>query len=518
MEKDSVKKTVLKATTLIGTATFITFVLGYIRDMVMVAKFGATDSTDAWIVASTIPDLAYKFLFLGALGSVFIPTFTRYLALDREKEAWGLASSVINIGVVLLTVLTVLIIIIAPTITSILAPGFSEGTKILTTKLIRIIIPVIVITWISGLLGGILQAYLRFRPSAIASVLSSATLLAFLIYLSDRYGIFSLAYGTITGLLLSALIMGLVVLKERVPYKFSLDLKHPDLKNIVWLVLPLAGAELIGKGIGVVDRFFASGLLPGSITSLQIASRISFIPVFIFATASSVAIFPFLSRYISQGQHEELKDTVVFGIKISLLIAIPSMIGLMVLKKPIVQMLFERGSFTPQDTEITATMLFYYALGLSAQALIPLLFKTLYAFQYTKVILRYETIYFVLNIILDYLFIKIMGPPGIALATSIIVPFMVFYIVMELRKKKVEIKFGLLIPFLRKIIPASIMMGVICYLISEYLSITLDLSLLLNRIYLVSGSIIAGLFVYFTFLLLLRTHEIRRLIEVLSKR
>lgn len=518
MKSDSVKKTVLKATTLIGAATFITFVLGYIRDMIMVAKFGATSSTDAWIVASTIPDLAYKFLFLGALGSVFIPTFTRYLAIDKEKEAWGLASSVINLGVIILAILTVLVIIIAPAITSILAPGFSEDIKALTTKLIKIIIPVIVITWVSGLLGGILQAYLRFSPSAISSVLSSATLVAFLLYFSDRYGIFSLAYGTIAGLILSVLIMVLIVTREKIPYRFSFDLKHPEIKNIVWLMLPLAGAELIGKGIGIVDRFFASGLSPGSITSLQIASRLSSIPVFLFATASSIAIFPFLSRYAGQNKIEDLKEILTFGIKISLLIAIPSMIGLMVLRKPIIQLLFERGSFTPQDTDITATMLLYYSLGLTAQALIPLLFKTLYTFQYTKIILRYETIYFILNIIFDYLFIKIMGAPGIALATSVIVPFMVVYILRELRKQNIDIKFSILSPFLKKIIFASVLMGLICYFVSEYLGNILDLSQLINKVYLVSGSILGGFVAYFSFLILLKTHEIQRLIQEFSKR
>jgi putative peptidoglycan lipid II flippase len=267
-----------------------------------------------------------------------------------------------------------------------------------------------------------------------------------------------------------------------------------------------------------VDRFFASGLSPGSITSLQIASRISFIPIFIFATASSVAIFPFLSRHIAQGRIDELKDTLIFGIKVSLLIAIPSMIGLMVLNKPIIQMLFERGSFTPQDTEITATMLFYYALGLSAQALIPLLFKTLYALQYTKIILKYETIYFVMNIILDYLLIKIMGAPGIALATSIIVPFVVIYLLRKLRQKKIDIDLRLLFPFLKKVTLASILMGCICYIVSKYLVNTLDLSLFLNRVYLVFGSIMAGLIAYLSFLLLLRTQEMQRLVQVLSKK
>jgi putative peptidoglycan lipid II flippase len=506
-----IKGKILRATTILSLSTLITFLIGYLRDVIMIYKFGATSLTDAWFVASVVPEVVQKFLFLGAIGAVFLPTFTRLLEEKGEKRAWEFASLVLNLGFLLLLLLSIFAIFFSNKIAFLFAPGFSLKTRELTSKLIIVLIPVVLFSWISGTLGNILNVYKKFFPSALAPVVNSTVVLLFLAFLSEDLGIFSLAYGSLTGSLLALMVMGLFLYRRSGYYKLKVRGNFFELKEMFLLIIPLAGAELIGKGIGIVDRIFASMLEAGSITNIQLAMKLVSIPVFLFSATSSIAIFPFLSSYSSSKDYRKLKDLFLFGIKINLLISIPSTFGFLILRSPIVEFLFQRGAFTPEDTYITSNLLFIYSLSLIARALIPLFFKTIYALRKTSLVLYYETLYFITNAVLDFILIKLFGLYGIALATTLIVPLLVLFLIRGILKDIGSINFSLLMPFVKKVFVSSLIMAFISF--SSY-NIFYNTGHFINLFI----TVILSFVVYILFLYILKTEELFRIREIILKR
>ncbi len=503
MTQIDTKGRILKATSVLSLSTFITLILGYLRDMIMVYRFGSGEETDAWFIASTIPELFHKVLFLGAVGAVFVPTFTSAMK-EGEKRAWRLASSVVNIGALAIMPLLIIGMVFPESIVSILAPGFSPPAKEVASELVRVLLPVVLITWLSGMLGNILHVYGRFLPSGVAPVINSTILLLSLIFLSGRYGIASLAYGSLVGAL-AGLLCFLLSLRKRITlYTPSLLEERRYLKDLFLLMLPVAGAELIGKGIGVVDRIFASTLEAGSITDLQIALKVVSLPLLLFSRASSIVLYPYLSHHTSRGSTKGFKDLFLFGIKVNLFISIPSTIGLFAMGRPFISALFERGAFTSSDTYITANLLYLFTAVLVFQMVIPLLLRGFYSLGQNWVIFRYETSYFLVNVILDLILIRYFGIYGIALATALIVPVLAIYLLYRIHREVGGMEYHLLLPFLKKVLFSALLMGWVIYYLTLLVPTNLPWIIL---------EVILGAGLYILILFLLKTEELNKLLS-----
>lgn len=486
--------------------------------MLVMKEFGAGLQTDAWMIASQIPELLFKLLLFGALGASFIPVFTEFLMQKKEEEAWEVASTIINFVVLALGIVTVLGIIGAPFLISIISPGFSQPAKILTIKLTRIVFPLIFILGATGLITGVYHAYLKFRLPAFINLLSPIVLILFIIFLSKRIGIVSLAYGTVAGAFLSLLILIIFFLRRKLPYKFKIRLKHPAIKRILILMVPLIGADLISKGGAVIWRIFASFLEEGSITSLSLAGRLVSIPVILFSSAAATVIFPFFSRQSAQGNLPELRDTLHFGIRMMFLILLPAMIGLMVIGKPIVRLLFEHGLFDATDTQNTATVLFFSSFGLLAYGINPILYKACYALKKNWYVFKYEIIGIFLSVPSLYIFVKIMGLAGIALAGALVRIALVLYLCKVLDKELGGLNLRSLSGTFYKVIFSSLLMGGVCYALFETLSNILAPPTLTNQIIQVGSSIIVGAVFYFGLLFLLKVEEVNKLWQMVMRK
>src|SRR2546426_8866025 len=323
-------------------------VLGWLRLSVIGATFGESPQLDAFWAAFRIPNAVFDLLVAGALASAFIPVFTGYLAREREEEGWRVASSVLNAVVLLLVAFSAVMWLLAPIfVPVVVAPGFSGDQLALTVDLTRLMLLSPIFMGLSSLTTGILNSYRQFLSGATAPLVYNAVIILFTQFGYPFLGIHAVAIGVVVG----ALVMWLGPLPpltfRRTRYSFSLDLSHSGVRD----VMRLAGPRTLALGavqiVFFVDTYLASGMVEGSLTALVYANQLLLLPLGVFSIAISAAVFPTLSHYASLGQVGRMRGTVQQAIRWILFLTLPTAIVMIVLRRPIVNLLFQYGSFGP---------------------------------------------------------------------------------------------------------------------------------------------------------------------------
>src|SRR5881296_4234557 len=395
-------------------------VLGWLRLSVIGAHFGETPELDAFWAAFKIPDAIFGLVVAGALASAFIPVFTSYLAREREDEAWHVASSVMNAVLLLLVGFSIVMWVAAPFVVPTFVAPFHDPQQIaLTVDLTRIMLLSPIFMGLSSLTTGILNSYRQFLSSATAPLVYNLVIILFTQFGYPFLGIHAVALGVVVG----ALVMWLVQLPEltfrRTRYSVSLDLAHPGVRD----VLRLAGPRTLALGavqiVFFVDTFLASGMSTGSLVALNYAFQLLMLPLGVFSIAISAAIFPTLSHFASIGDVNRMRQAVQQAIRWILFLTLPTAILMIVLRRPIVNLLFQYGSFGAAAREATQAAFLFYALGLAGHALIQILARAYYASRDTTTPLALTLISIGLNVALDVLLAPLLGINGLALANSI---------------------------------------------------------------------------------------------------
>lgn len=460
---------VAKATGIMMTSSFLSRILGFIRDQSMTTQFGRSNVTDAYIAAFSIPDLLYNLLVGGALSSAFIPVFSGYLAQEKEDEGWEVASTVINIAIIGLTVGMIFAEYFTPYLIPLIARDFHGEKLALTIRLTRIMLPAVVFTGLNGLMMGILNSYRDFIYPAIGSLLYNLGIVAMGILLGPHVGIAGYSIGVIVGVIGNFLIQFPSLKRMRkLKYKPVLKFKHPGVKKIGLLMLPV----LIGLSVGqinlLVNQNLASGLSGGSITALRMANRIMQVPTGVFGFSISMAIFPTLTAYVATQRMDEYKKTLSRGLKSVLFITIPATVGLMLLGVPVIRMLFQQGKFHYDDTLATASVLFYYSIGLFAQSAVFVVTRGFYAIHDTKTPLKWGLLTIIGNYVLNHLLVQYMAARGLALAFSLTGIMDVCALSFLLRRKVGPLGIKDILKFSVKILAAAAVMGAGALLMVHY--------------------------------------------------
>ncbi len=490
---------VAKYTGIVMIATLLCRLLGLGREIVISNQFGAGLETDAFFVAFMIPNLLRSFLGEGALNTTFIPVFSDYLTNHDQKKADTFASNVLNILIITLIVIIFLGIWGAPLIVNILASGFRlEPAKyLLTIRLTKIMFPYIGFAAMAALFMGILNSYKEFFIPSFAPAMLNIGIISFALLYTAEMGIYSLAIGVIIGGLVQAIIHIPSLFKRHFHYKLILNFRDPGIIVLFRLFLPAMFGLAIDKINFVVDRIIASYLTHGSISALYYANRLMQFPLGVFGIALSIAILPTLSKHVAQKQHDRLRNSFSFGIKILSLFILPSTVGLIVLSHPIIKLFYEHGLFGSQDTNMTEIALVCYTIGLFAIATLRLIISTFYALKDTRTPLKIGFYIVIFNIILDLLLVRYLAHAGIALATSIaaILHFIILGIFLN---KKIRGVFSKdLLEFFWKTLVASIFMGIVCWAVSQYFNSMFDLNVKIIQVIQVLVSITLGLITYY---------------------
>jgi putative peptidoglycan lipid II flippase len=451
-----------RAAGMISLMILVSRILGFIRENIS-GRFFDRFQTDAYIAAFIIPDTMYYLLVGGALAAAFIPIFTEYLARDKEEEGWKVASTFINITVLLLFGFTIFGMTFARSLAPLEAPHFSAGKTELLVELTRVMFPAVCFTALAGMMGGVLNSYHYFFIPALGSVVYNIVIITGAVALGPRLGIKGMAVGVVLGAFANFLLQaGGVKHYCGQHYRFGyIDLKNPGFHRMLWLMAPaLIGLSATQANLWITN-IMASSLPEGSITALRFANRLVQLPLGIFASGIAVAFFPLLSSLAAQDKMDDFKDTLALSLRSLFFLMLPAGVGLIVLREPIVKLLFEGQMFTSHDTRLTSWALLFYSLTLFAHAAILMLPRAFYSLKDTKTPVLISMISVAASIVMNWLFLKFthLGVGGFALSFSLMGLINMVLLMVILKGKIGDIRGQSLLKFFMKSLAAALMMG-----------------------------------------------------------
>ena len=516
----SEKSGVARAAGIIMVSMIASRVLGYLRDVVIYAQFGQNRLTDAYNAAFSIPDFLYTLLVGGALSSAFIPVFSSYISTGKDDDAWEVASIIFNLTMTLMLLGIAVGLMFTPQLIQLLVPGFSQEFTDLTVKLTRIMFIQSLFMALSGLSMGILNSYKHFLMPALGSVLYNLCIVAFgwVLAVYFDFGIMGFSIGVVVGAVANFAVQFPKLMQYGLKYKFTFNLRHPGVKKIYALMMPV----LIGLSVTQFNLFvnqnLASTLPAGIVAALRTGQRIMQVPIGIFAIAVAVAIFPTLTEYAAKNQMDEFKKSMSLGTRAVIFLTLPCAVGLIALRVPVVRLLFEQGEFTHQATLVTAHALLFYSFGLVGYSAQQVLSRTFYAIQdtLTPVVVGVMTI--VINLVLNFALLKPMGHGGLALAYSIAGVFNMVALLYLLRKKIGPFNGRVFLLSFGRNLVASILMGFAVYAVATYFELNLDMTRKLNQLFQVLAGVGVGSAIYLAFALVFKSEEVTLAWSVLSRR
>jgi putative peptidoglycan lipid II flippase len=391
--------------------------LGLVRETVISHLFGATGMVSAFRVASIVPTMTYDLLIGGMISAALVPVFSDYVTPDKREELCRLASALFTLVAVVFSAVVLILEIAAPGVAWLLGGGFDPDLLAETTRLMRLILPAVLFLGLSGAAAGLLYADKRFVYPAFGASVFNAGIVLMALFFGDRVGIASLSLGVLLGSILQLAIQ-LPGLRD-MGLSFSLDLRHPGLRRMGGLYLPVALGLIVSQvGIGI-DRNLASRTGEQSIAWMQNATTLIQFPLGLVAVAVSTAVLPSLSRLASSADMARFRRTLGMGLRVVILLIVPATAGLLILATPVVALLFEHGAFKPYDTVRTVQALRLYLIGLPFAAIDQLLIFAFYARKDTRTPVLVGVLGVLTYLIVALTLITPLGMLGLVLANSI---------------------------------------------------------------------------------------------------
>lgn len=512
---------VAKAAGVVGMATMLSRIFGFIRDMVVAAFFGAGVATDAFFVAFRIPNLLRRLLGEGSLTVAFVPVFTEYLTNKSKEEAIVLANVVFTILSIILVIVSLAGVLLSPLIVWIMAPGFANLPYQfeLAIFLNRIMFPYIFFISLVALCMGILNSLRHFAAPALSPVILNICMIIATLSLYRCFAepIVALAIGVMAGGVLQLAMQWPFLIKMGVRLKPNFNFRHPGLRQMGRLLVP----TLIGSAVYQLNIFFGTilaSLLPkGSVSYLYYADRVVELPLGVFAIAVGTATLPSLSELVSKGSFDELRKTLSFSLRLILFITIPATVALIMLRVPILSVLFQRGAFTASSAMLTAQALFYYALGLWAFSVIRVIDAAFFALQDRKSPLKAAFIALFVNIAMSVILMFPLKHGGLALATSLASAVNVFMLSVILWNKIGPFLDHEFYQSLNKVLISSAVMAAAIYTVGLFIRWNINGPLQTRCIYLIV-CVCSGLAVFFAASVVTRNSELLFFLDHLKRK
>jgi putative peptidoglycan lipid II flippase len=514
------KRLVTKAAAVVGGATLLSRILGFVRDIVIAWYFGAGLYSDAFFVAFRIPNLFRRMFAEGSLSISFIPVFAECLTKQGKDEANRLAGSAVRLLSLILIAAVISGILLSPLIVRLIAPGFSDtaGKYALTVSLTRIMFPYLFFICLAALFMSILNVLGHFAAPAFAPAILNISIIAALFFIPAGSGESAkiLAAGVLAGGFLQLAAQIPFLIKNGVYFWRGSGIYHPGLKEAGILMLPaIFGAAVYQINI-LIGTLLASFLPEGSVSYLYYADRLVQLPLGIFAISAATAIFPALSRQASANDMAAFKETFDYSLRLVLFITFPCMAGLIVLREPIIALLFKRGEFDAQTAALTAQALLYYSIGLWAFSSVRIVVSVFYALRDTRTPVITALISFLANVVLSLLLMQPMKHGGLALATSLSSMLNVVLLLLALDIKIGSLGLKRLKESVFKIAVCSLIMGGVVHGLSSFVMPYDNLSFR-GQLSGVTLCILAGVIVYAVLSCLIKSPEIKSLVALTGR-
>jgi len=525
------KRKILKSASVITLATLTSRIFGYLRDQRITLLLGTSLAADSFILAFQLPNLLRRLVGDGSMTASFIPVFSGYLGRP-SAELWRFANRVFWALTILLAGLTMLGVAFSPQLIRMLTLfGKNPGQWDLAVYLNRIIFPFLFFIGLSALAMAILNSFHIFGLPASTPILFNLSIIILslgfvyrpiirLVPEAYRTPAVALALGVVIGGALQFLMQVPELVRKGMRFLPSLSFADPGVRKVGRLLAP----GFFGLGIYqinfIVDRIFAtSAKMPrGSVMSLYIASRVTELVLGVYAISVATAILPMMAHQAAARDYETLKKTFTFALRIVTFIALPGAVGLIILRQPIIQILFQHGQFSAESTQLTAQALLFYAAGLPPFAGLKLIVPAFYSTQDTRTPVRIAACALGLNIGLNVLFLEFLfsklyngGPP---LASSLSAYFSFFLLFWLFRERLGRLGARALFGSFGKVLASSAVMGVACYAMLQFAA-RAGINVFFGRAAMLAVMIVAGLLVYLGAARLLRCKEIDELREIL---
>lgn len=433
----------LKSTTVVSLMTFLSRIVGFVRDMVVAQVFGASAGVDAFLIAFKIPNFMRRLFAEGAFSQAFVPVLSEYRTKQTQSEVKALINKVFGGLSAVLLIVSFLGVIGAPWLIRLFAPGFDvqDSRFHLACQLLQITFPYIFLISLTAFAGAVQNTYRQFGIPAFTPVLLNISLIGAAI-IGSRYfaePIIALAWGV--------LIAGFVQLIFQIPFLMKLSLlpmpvldwKDAGVRRVLTLMLPaLVGASAMQINL-LVDTIFASFLPVGSLTWLYYSDRLLEFPIGIFGVALATVVLPHLSQQYTQKSQIGFSASLDWALRWILLIGMPASIGLMMISAPMLATLFQYGQFNAHDAIMAGKSLMALSLGLVCFLAVKVLVSAFYARQNTKFPVKVALIAMGANVILNAILIGPLAHAGLALASSLASILNVLILLWALLKQKIYI-------------------------------------------------------------------------------
>jgi putative peptidoglycan lipid II flippase len=419
----SEKRNIARAAGVLGAATMLSRIMGMLRDMVVSRLFGAGLYTDAFFAAFQIPNMLRRFFAEGALTAAFVPTFSEWYTNKGEKEARDLSNICFTVLTIVMAVITIVGIVISPQLVAIMFPGFaSNPEKVRITILLnRLMFPYIFFVSLVALCMGVLNTVRHFFTPAVSTVFLNLSMILAAVFLHNRFQvpIVALAVGVLIGGVLQFAMQLPVLYRKGFAIRPNFQFDHPAVRRIALLM----GPSIFGVGVYylniAVGAILASLLPEGSVSYLYYAQRLFEFPQGIFTVSVAQAVLPSMSRQAAMGDLDALKESLSYGVRLTLFITIPAMVGLMLCATPIFSLLFMGGAFDYSKAANCGIALLYYSVGLSFVAMVRVLVPAFYALKDTRTPVVSAFFAFLLNLLFSLMLMGPMKHAGLALASSL---------------------------------------------------------------------------------------------------
>jgi putative peptidoglycan lipid II flippase len=438
--------------------------LGLVRDVVIASTFGATAGTDAFVLARTLPTILYDLLVGTVSTAAFVPVFVQH-ARD-ERQLWRLVGAIFSLAGLAFVTLAVVLGLFAEPLVGVIGSGFSTANqRELAANLMRIALVSVVFQGLAGVLTSALYAQNRFALPAFATAAYNVGIIVGILLLARPLGVPALAIGLVIGALAQFLLQASGLRQFWRAYRPRIDLADAGVRRILVLAGTVAAGLVVTAAGQFIDRNLASRLPEGSLTSMEYATRVIQFPLGIVGLAVSFAILPTLSRFTdSSSSHDgglfEYREALVFGLKLVLLLMLPAFALLAALNRPLVEVLFERGAFGPQDTARTAAIFLAYSPMLPLTAVDFLLINAFYARQNARTPVLVGVVGVGIYLAVALVLIGPLGAVGLALANAIQNSSHALILLVLLRRALPGLRLGAaLTPFLVRVVPAAAIVG-----------------------------------------------------------
>ena len=519
MEQKAQNRKLLRSTFSVSAPTLLSRIFGFIRDMIQAYYMGTGRRMDAFTIAYTIPNLLRRLTGEGAMTAAFIPVFTQHKKEKSREELWKFAHYFFFDLSVIMVIITVLGVVFAPVLVKLISIGFKDiaGKWDLTTALTRFMFPYIFLISLAALAMAILNSFHKFFVPAFTPVLFNLSIITLAVIFAGRAKepSYVFAAGVVLGGVLQLAFQLPFLWRQGMRFKPMISFSHPAVRKVGKLMVPgIFGAGLYQINYAI-SKTIASLLEEGSVSSLYYAARIQELTLGIFTIALSIALLPTFSDQAARQDVDGMKKTLVYSFKLIFLVTFPAMVGLLLLNRPIIQVLFQRGEFDEQSTVMSASCLFFFALGIPFISGVRIIAPAFYSLKDIKTPVIVASFIMGLYILLSILLMNPLRVGGIALALSIASVFNLAVLFFLLEKKIGHIpKKSILISACKSAFSAA-GMGVVVWLFTGQFDF--ERMAFVQKLGIVAAAVSIGIVVYLAINLLFSHEDLKSLKDVFSK-